>query len=140
MGAGYTLTMVLRKGDAHLKNFGLLSDNGRSPTLSPCCDMVTMAAYTPLQNNGQTMDTALMFGGTKRRTKPQDIGRLARMCGVDAKAVLCDIESGVNRAASGMSEYAESNPAFREHAQKILMLWKDGMEMAGLLPAFDLAA
>jgi hypothetical protein len=102
--------------------------------------MVTMAAYAPLQNNGETMDIpALMFGGTKRWPKPQDIVRLARMCGVDAKAVLCDIESGVNRAALKMSEYAESNPAFREHAQKILMLWKDGMEKAGLSPTFDLA-
>ena len=62
------------------------------------------------------------------------------MCGSDAKAVLCDIESGVNRAALDMSEYAKSNPAFREHAQKILMLWKDGMGKAGLSPAFDLAA
>jgi hypothetical protein len=39
-----------------------------------------------------------------------------------------------------MSEFAESNPAFREHEQKILMLWKDGMKKVGLSPAFDLAA
>lgn len=137
----YTLAMVLRNGDAHLKNFGVLSDKGRSPKLSPCYGMVAMAAYAPVQNKGETMDIpALMFGGTKRWPKPQDIGRLARMCGADAKAVLCDIESGVNRAALDMSEYAKSNPAFREHAQKILMLWKDGMEKAGLSPAFDLAA
>jgi serine/threonine-protein kinase HipA len=137
----YALAMILRNGDAHLKNFGLLSDNGRSPSLSPCYDMVTMAAYAPLQNNGQTMDIpALMFGGTKSWIKLKDIVRLAKMCGADAKAVLYDIESGINRAASDMSEYAKSNPAFREHAQKILMLWKDGMGKAGLSPTFDLAA
>ena len=118
-----------------------MSDNGHSPILSPCYDMVTMAVYAPLQNNGQTMDIpALMFGGTKRWPKPQDIGRLSRMCGVDAKAVLGDIESGINRAALDMSKYAESNPAFREHAQKILMLWKNGMEKVGLSPGFDLTA
>ncbi len=137
----YTLAMVLRNGGAHLKSFGVLSDNGRCPRLSPCYDMVTMAAYAPVQNNGQTMDIpALMFGGAKRWPKLQDIVRLGRMCGADAKAVLRDIESGINRAALEMSEYAELHPAFREHAQKILMLWKDGMEKAGLSPAFELAA
>jgi len=134
----YALSMIIRNCDAHLKNFGLLNGNKTHPRLSPCYDMVTMAAYAPLQNNGQTMDIpALTFGGSKRWMKPQEITKLAKLCGADDKAVLYDIENGVNKVALDIIKYATENPSFKEHAKKMLILWKDGIGKAGLTAFFD---
>ncbi|MDA8389285.1 MAG: HipA domain-containing protein [Gammaproteobacteria bacterium] len=55
----YALAMILRNGDAHLKNFDVLyfpGGGGTDVRLAPCYDMVTMAAYAPISPTGVTHD------------------------------------------------------------------------------------
>jgi serine/threonine-protein kinase HipA len=54
------LSVAVRNGDAHLKNFGLLYDHpaaGHAPRLSPLYDVVTTAAYDDLNLRTGKMQT-----------------------------------------------------------------------------------
>ena len=134
----YALAMILRNGDAHLKNFGLLYPQGGPARLAPCYDMVTMAAYAPWQNNGKTLDIpALMWGGTKRWPTRDHLERLASLCREDASPVLSVIESGVHRAAASLLAYAHDHPGFREHGDTMLRLWREGLTQVGLRAEFS---
>lgn len=134
----YALAMILRNGDAHLKNFGLLYPQGGPARLAPCYDMVTMAAYAPRQNNGKTLDIpALMWDGTKRWPSRDHLERLASLCREDASPALLVIETGVHRAAASLLAYAHDHPEFREHGDMMLRLWREGLTQVGLRAEFS---
>lgn len=81
----YVLASAIRNGDAHLKNFGVLYSPGSSPQLSPTYDMLTMAAYAPLANDGDALDgMALTLRGTRRWPRQTDLDSLAQFCGVSS--------------------------------------------------------
>lgn len=64
----YALAMMLRNGDAHLKNFGVLyspQGGGNDVRLAPCYDMVTMAAYAPSRRPARPMIFRPSCGATR---------------------------------------------------------------------------
>lgn len=109
--------------------------------LAPCYDMVTMAAYAPLQSNGKTIDIpALTFGGIKRWFRKNDFVRLSGMCGIkNPDYILNDIGKGINQSAFKLIEYANNNTRFADHARKMLLLWSDGLKTSELSVEFDLS-
>ncbi|MGW4424935.1 type II toxin-antitoxin system HipA family toxin [Streptosporangium sp. NPDC004631] len=56
------LIILINNGDAHLKNWSLIYQNPRIPTLSPVYDLVSTAAY---KMPGGREDLGLKFGGSK---------------------------------------------------------------------------
>jgi len=81
--AQYLLATVIRNGDAHLKNFGVLYGHGRPARLSPVYDMLSMATYAPRRDDGDAADgMALTLGGTRRWPSRSALGDLARRCQV----------------------------------------------------------
>ncbi|UAN03661.1 type II toxin-antitoxin system HipA family toxin [Achromobacter mucicolens] len=81
--AQYLLASVIRNGDAHLKNFGLLYGQTRPATLSPVYDMLSMAVYAPTRNDGDADDgMALTLNGSRRWPAPAMLSGLARRCRV----------------------------------------------------------
>lgn len=69
-----TLSVMVRNGDAHLKNFGLIYDHpgGRAPTLAPLFDVVTTAVYSHYDpQSGRTLtDRTLALKLGKRKEYP----------------------------------------------------------------------
>ncbi|VVE46612.1 phosphatidylinositol kinase [Pandoraea commovens] len=69
-----TLSVMVRNGDAHLKNFGLIYDRpgGRAPSLAPLFDVVTTTVYSHFDpQSGRTLtDRTLALKLNKQRTYP----------------------------------------------------------------------
>ncbi len=68
------LSVMVRNGDAHLKNFGLIYDRpgGRAPSLAPLFDVVTTTVYAHVDpQSGRTLtDQTLALKFDKQRTYP----------------------------------------------------------------------
>ena len=84
-------SVMVRNGDAHLKNFGVLYDSRGAIRLSPMFDVVTTAIYRYARSPGgplledRTMALKLFAGRHRTKTYPTtdelvDFGR--RICGV----------------------------------------------------------
>jgi serine/threonine-protein kinase HipA len=58
-----TFNILIRNGDAHLKNWSLLYEDPRVPVLAPAYDLVATGVYAP---RGEPEDLGLKFGGQKR--------------------------------------------------------------------------
>ncbi|MHB1512948.1 MAG: type II toxin-antitoxin system HipA family toxin [Acidiferrobacter sp.] len=85
------MNTLLRNGDAHLKNFGLVYDDPRYPALAPAYDVVSTVAWIredqpalPLQQNGPlswpTTEDLLVFGETICRLSRQDMMPILKRC------------------------------------------------------------
>lgn len=134
----YALAMVIRNGDAHLKNFGVLSTPGDlSASLAPCYDMVTMAAYAPMDPDGTSHDIpALMWEGKKRWPRPRDWAALGRLCGLSAPEIqeaLTEIAAGVGQAGQALEDYARAHPEHQAITDRMQVLWREGRKS---LPAY----
>ncbi|MDO8274767.1 MAG: HipA domain-containing protein [Serpentinimonas sp.] len=126
----YALSVMVRNGDAHLKNFGLLYDDPSktdSIRLSPLFDVVTTATYDhENQRTGRMLtDRTLALKLNKSKTYPVrqemlDFG--TRHCGVQHP------EQVIERIAQSMSEtlkeYRDLFP--KEFAQRLSAEWEAG--------------
>ena len=122
------LSVGLRNGDAHLKNFCLLYDSpaGRSGRLAPVFDHVTTTAYLP----NDTM--ALTLKGTKRwptRKRLMEFGTShCDLSSREASEAINEVAEGISQARKEVDGYARSLPEFREIADKMLRAWEEGLE------------
>lgn len=81
-------------GDAHLKNFSILYEDGRTATLSPSYDLVATVAYIP------SNELALELGGSKR---------FDRLDGTRFKCFADCMGISLGQLVSRISEYAEKS-------------------------------
>ena len=134
---GYlVLSVLVRNGDAHLKNFGVLYDDQRT-WLSPLYDQVTTTIYTYERPGGiesvdRTMALKLRRGGrsgeaSRARAYPglvelQDFGR--EVCGVyNPAAVVGRVQEGMRQALA----LAEVNTAVPGTVRRAMaQAWRDG--------------
>jgi serine/threonine-protein kinase HipA len=105
------LSVMVRNGDAHLKNFGLLYEHPASsstPRLSPLYDVVTTSVYP--HTNSRTglvqFDRSLALKLNKEKTYP--LRKTLTKFGSDICHVP-DPESVIDRIATGMSESLSEN-------------------------------
>ena len=107
-----TLSILLRNGDAHLKNFGLLYTDPTSKDcrLSPIFDIVNTTAYIP-------RDTlALKLGGTKGWPMTKDLIEFGKIqCRVDRPELI------IEKIATAASAYrpAESSDIWKKMKPEI---------------------
>ncbi len=139
-----TLSVLLRNGDAHLKNFGVLYHEalpGASPTvwLSPLYDQVTTTLYTYERPGGiETVDhtMALKLRRGQRsgdrsgaRTYPlrADLERFGRdVCGVQNPAAVIErVSDGMAQALQLAQSRASISRPLREKMQSI---WDDSRQ------------
>ena len=142
--ASVTLSMMLRNGDAHLKNFGLLyrDPSAGEARLAPVYDVVTTTIY-PYYNQRTGTEhvdrtTALkLFSGAKARQYPsrEDLLRFGKsICLVDRP------EDAIDRIATAMTETLEAHrPCLAgEYGERLVTEWEGGrraMASSRLFPA-----
>jgi len=129
----YLLSIAIRNGDAHLKNFGLLYGLGKKPVLSPVYDMLSMAVYAPANNWRDADDgMALTLGGTRRWPNAKALAYLGDLCGISHK----DRNHWKERLANALLETAEEilaqqsvylNSNAGRQVSRMLELWDHGM-------------
>jgi len=134
-------SVMVRNGDAHLKNFGVLYDTADSVRLAPMFDVVTTTIYrfTRMAGGPEYMDNTMalkLFAGKgqgKGYPLPQELLRFGReVCGVhDAAAV-------VHRAAQAMVEVlheAQTDPRIPAALlEQLRFQWQLGMDYAREMP------
>ncbi len=134
---GYlVLSVLVRNGDAHLKNFAVLYD-GQRTWLSPLYDQVTTTIYTYERPGGvesvdRTMALKLRRGGrsgetTRARSYPslEELQAFGRdVCGVhNPAALVARVQEGMRQAL----ELAKANSAVpTTHRLAMAKAWQDG--------------
>lgn len=128
-------SVMVRNGDAHLKNFGVLYRSSAEVWLAPMFDVVTTSVYRYAQYPGgpqledRTMALKLFAGRHRSKAYPSteelhDFGR--RVCGVSQPArVLEAIAEAMHRTL----EDAKGDPRVPpEFLAKIRAAWGEGMQ------------
>jgi len=131
----YAACSIMRNGDAHLKNFGLLTNTDTGITsLSPCYDMVTMSVYAPTVNGHADDYMALSFNGTKQWLSARSLVALGSRCGI-TKDQVEEVVRGIHIAMHGIvaevAGYAEDRPEHEAGLRKMLGRWIEGLDHAG---------
>jgi serine/threonine-protein kinase HipA len=123
------LSVMVRNGDAHLKNFGLLYDHpasGNGPKLSPLYDVVTTSAYDLISSpsRGVVVDRtmALKMSGARDYPNRKDLMTFGKMCSVKKP------EQVIERIADAMQNTLEqhSNRAELTFFNRIKREWDAG--------------
>jgi serine/threonine-protein kinase HipA len=121
------LSTVLRNGDAHLKNYGVIYEDGTGGDvrLSPIYDIVTTVAYIPRDI------PALSLGGSKKWWSGDVLRKFgAAHCGLSQGAIreIFDTVAGaVSLTRRDVRQYAEDRPVFRDVAEKMGAAWETGL-------------
>ncbi len=130
--ASVALSMMLRNGDAHLKNFGLLyrDPSAGEAKLAPVYDVVTTTIY-PYYNQrtgAERVDrtTALkLFSGAKARQYParEDLLRFGRSICLVSRP-----EDVIDRIATAMTETLDTHrPSLKgEYGKRLVTEWESG--------------
>lgn len=121
------LSSMLRNGDAHLKNFGLLySCSSSSVVIAPVYDVVTTTAY--IRNDVP----ALSIEGSKKWWPRKVLERFATNClsltagGINEAFERCaDAVMDTRRA---IPPYMKESPSFQEIGEKMLSEWGLGVQ------------
>ncbi|MCX4240893.1 type II toxin-antitoxin system HipA family toxin [Paraliomyxa miuraensis] len=98
--------VLVRNGDAHLKNWSLLYEDPRLPRLAPAYDMVSTAMYQPA---GRTEDLGLKFGESRRfeSVSLARFERLQRKLGLTHVSLVDEVRNVVERTRAAWPEIAE---------------------------------
>ncbi len=121
------LSVVLRNGDAHRKNFCLLYDKptSRRGKLAPAFDIVTTTAYLPNDAMALTME------GSKRWPTKKRLLRLAtNHCGLQHKQaikILEEIKEGTRKAQTELTYGIKYLKGFSEIGPKMSDQWELGL-------------
>ncbi len=130
-------SVMVRNGDAHLKNFGLLYRSATDAWLAPMFDVVTTTIYRYTRFDGgpeledRTMALKLLRGRHQTRAYPATEELMAfgrRVCGIAKPEVV------IQRIAQAMSETLEQTKNDERIASTlrsaISTAWETGLEYA----------
>jgi serine/threonine-protein kinase HipA len=120
------LSVAVRNGDAHRKNFGVLYDDASGPVwLAPTFDVVTTTAYVP-------RDTlALMWEGSKRWPDRKRLERFGmqrcQLTSKGARAIISEVAEAVATVATQMESVKALDPREAETVVKMRVAWTEGI-------------
>lgn len=121
------LSVAVRNGDAHLKNYGILYGNPREGDirLAPIYDVVTTVAYIPRDI------PALTLGGAKKWWDAKALHKFGvAHCGLSQsviREIFDQVTGAVGDTRADVRRYSNDCPAFRETAEKMLPAWETGI-------------
>lgn len=121
------LSIIIRNGDAHLKNFGVLYDGGHGAVrLAPVYDLVTTTVY--LKNDVP----ALSLSGTKKWWSKKQLEKFALVHLFMPPAKSSDIMA---RVAEAVSETIRLIPPYNSHHRefsavggRMVEVWNEGLQ------------
>lgn len=120
------LACLIKNGDAHLKNFGVLYDDpGSDVRLAPVYDMLSTQPYNPRDV------LALTLNDTKKYPSRQELIRFGRhACGLSKAQVDAIVERvvfGVRQAVGDMQTYTQAHPDFELTMQHLTVVFEEGI-------------
>lgn len=124
--ASLVLSCVVRNGDAHLKNFGVLYERPGAPVrLAPLYDVVTTTAYLPKDV------PALSLAGTKKWWPRKMLEKFAvahlALSTVKIRQIFEEITESVTETRGMLVSYMRDHPEFRGVGERMLAAWDTGI-------------
>jgi serine/threonine-protein kinase HipA len=130
------LSVMVRNGDGHLKNFGVLYDDARQVRLSPLYDVVTTSIYRYARYDGgpELEDRTLALrlfrkSASKAYPLPEELIRFGR--------IVCGVEQGgqvLKRIAQAMNETLQQcrndKRIPKQTFEDMRVVWENGMGYA----------
>lgn len=123
----FVLSVVVRNGDAHRKNFGVVYDDSTGTvSLAPAFDIVTTSVYLPNDSLALTLD------GTKRWPDAKRMVRFGRqrcqLTEAAAKTIVAEVLDGVAQIARELATLPDLDPQAKDTADRMRNAWSEGIE------------
>lgn len=119
-------SILVRNGDAHRKNFGVIYEDATGAvTLSPTFDVITTTPYLPQDTMALTMDGTKRWPDAKRLEK---FGiRRCQLTPAAAKAILAEVTEAVASALPTLKQFSELDPQAGETPERMRLAWIEGL-------------
>lgn len=121
------LSSMVRNGDAHLKNFGVLYPSSEGPvSIAPVYDIVTTTAYMKKDV------PALSLDGTKKWWDRKTLERFATthldLPVGEIKRIISQIADAVMEVRQAIPWHIENHPEFQETGEQMMEAWEQGVK------------
>ncbi len=118
------VNVLLRNGDAHLKNYGLIyKDTSSIVNLAPIYDIVTTTVYLPKDI------MALTLNGSKRWASRDDLLAFATkscmLSNAQALQVFEEVIAAIKQVSELLAQEVELNHKFKDIGLQMLAIWRD---------------
>ena len=121
------LSMAVRNGDAHLKNFGVLYDDAKgSVRLSPVYDIVTTTAYLKSDVPALTIEGRKIWW--PRRTIEKFAVVNLSIAPAKAREIIDRVVEAVERMREAVRRYMADHPSFAPVGDGMLAAWRAGVD------------
>jgi serine/threonine-protein kinase HipA len=122
----FVLSVAVRNGDAHRKNFGVVYDDSTGTvSLAPAFDIVTTSVYLPHDC------LALTLEGTKRWPDAKRLVRFGRqrcqLTEAAAKTIVAEVLDGVARIARDLGALPDLDPQAKDTSVRMHQAWSEGI-------------
>lgn len=120
------VSVAVRNGDAHLKNFGVLYEAADKPVrFAPAYDIVTTTPYI----KGDSL--ALTLEGSKAFPKAKKLLNFAKLqCNIQparATAILEEVAEAMVKTMHDIRQHVKSHADFKEIGEAMIREWNDGL-------------
>ncbi|MBL9187469.1 MAG: type II toxin-antitoxin system HipA family toxin [Opitutaceae bacterium] len=127
----FVLSVAVRNGDAHRKNFGVIYDDATGHvTLAPTFDVITTTPYLPNDSLALTLD------GTKRWPDAKRLVKFGiRYCGLTthvAKSILSEVAEAVATVSKDLAQFSDLDPDAEETPARMKSAWAQGVAALAL--------
>jgi serine/threonine-protein kinase HipA len=120
------LNHLVRNGDAHLKNFGVLYEDPQGLRyLAPVYDVVCTTAYLPKDVPALTLKGSKKWWGSKALLEYGE--KDCRLTGKDARAALNQAAQAVEATLDDLRREADLNAAFAPVAASMIQAWQKAL-------------
>ena len=122
----FVLSVAVRNGDAHRKNFGVTYDDATGlVTFAPTFDVITTTAYLPNDSLALTLD------GTKRWPDAKRLVKFGlRHCGLTppaAKSILAEVAAAVAGVSPDLADFSDLDPDAHATPARMKSAWAQGV-------------
>jgi serine/threonine-protein kinase HipA len=125
-----SLSCIVRNGDAHLKNFGVLYAASNKPVrLAPAFDIVTTTAYIRKDSLALTLDGSKRFPTAKKLIA---FGKMhCNLQPLKAKLIIEEVADAVAETVAGLRQHALDFADFKPVGEAMLSEWNEGLSAIG---------
>lgn len=122
----FVLSVAVRNGDAHRKNFGVIYDDATGHvTLAPTFDVITTTPYLPNDSLALTLD------GTKRWPDAKRLVKFGiRHCGLTSpavKSILAEVAEAVANVSKDIAQFSYLDQDAQETPSRMKSAWAQGV-------------
>jgi serine/threonine-protein kinase HipA len=123
------LNCVLRNGDAHLKNFGIIYDDVHGDArLAPIYDLVTTSVYLPKDSMALTLNGSTKWASAKELLRLGET-RMGATPG-RVRSILERVDTAIANTSKQVQAYIKEHAEFSPIGNRMLQQWEEGVALS----------